>query len=125
LRELTELIRESKKGKWRVILDYDNYQDGARILDGDGTLHGECYELPPEDMDVDDGVAWQFSKALDQAKGSTPCAVCGGNGGAVSEDSGQIPHHCEACDGIGESSPENAIGEARADSATLPKPLTQ
>lgn len=30
-----------------------------------------------------------------------PCAVCGGNGGHVSANSGQVPHRCEACDGTG------------------------
>lgn len=36
--------KESKKGKWRVTIDYDNYQDGGRVLDGDGKVLGECYE---------------------------------------------------------------------------------
>lgn len=36
--------REDGDGNWRVILDYDNYQDGARVLDGDGNVLGECYE---------------------------------------------------------------------------------
>jgi hypothetical protein len=43
LLQLTD--REDSKGNWRVIIDYDNYQDGARILDGDGNILGECYDL--------------------------------------------------------------------------------
>lgn len=43
LLQLTD--REDSKGHWRVIIDYDNYQDGARILDGDGNILGECYDL--------------------------------------------------------------------------------
>ncbi len=35
---------ESKKGKFQVTLDYDNYQDGGRVLNGDGKVIGECYE---------------------------------------------------------------------------------
>ena len=37
-----------------------------------------------------------------------PCEACGGNGGRVSANSGQIPRHCETCDGTGEASQENA-----------------
>lgn len=43
LLQLTD--REDSKGNWRVIIEYDNYQDGARILDGDGNILGECYDL--------------------------------------------------------------------------------
>lgn len=58
---------ESSKGDWRVSLDYDNYHDGACVLDGDGNVIGECYELPPEEMDPDQGVAWQFARAIETA----------------------------------------------------------
>jgi hypothetical protein len=37
----------------------------------------------------------------------TPCDACGGNGGRVSENSGQIPHHCLSCNGSGVSRPSN------------------
>jgi hypothetical protein len=37
----------------------------------------------------------------------TPCDACGGNGGRVSENSGQIPYHCQACDETGVSIPSN------------------
>lgn len=39
--------RESSNGSFRVTLDYDNKQDGARVLDGDGNILGSCYDLNP------------------------------------------------------------------------------
>jgi|GEM_PF-3476139 len=42
---------------WRVVFDYDNIHDGARILDGDGHSMAECYEKgEPDD---------QFVRAID------------------------------------------------------------
>ncbi len=64
---LIGLVQESTGGDWRCSLDYDNYQDGARVMDGDGNVIGECYELWPEEMGVDEGVAWQFSRAIERA----------------------------------------------------------
>jgi len=46
---LLESIKEDSKGRWRLILDYDNYHDGARILDGDENILAECYDINIED----------------------------------------------------------------------------
>lgn len=45
---------------WAVMLRYDNYQDGAQILDCDGKIMADCYDLDktPEE---------QYRAALDQA----------------------------------------------------------
>lgn len=67
LHGLVGLVRESVEGHWRVTLDYNNYHDGARVLDGDGKVIGECYEAWPAEMGVDDGVTWQFCRAIEQA----------------------------------------------------------
>lgn len=48
---------ESETGEFKVTLDYDNYQDGARIFDGCGDKIGECYEVG---MDPDQ----QFLRAI-------------------------------------------------------------
>ena len=59
--------KESSSGKFRVILDYDNYHDGARILDGDGNILGECYALFPG-MPEDEVVECQFLEAIRRAQ---------------------------------------------------------
>lgn len=62
---LKELIalgdREDSQGRFRVTLDYDNYHDGARVLDGDGNVIGECYDHGEE------GVERQFIEAITRA----------------------------------------------------------
>ena len=57
---------EDSKGRFRVILDYDNYQDGARVLDGDGNVLGECYDLFDE-IEDEDHPDMQFLVAIDRA----------------------------------------------------------
>lgn len=51
---------ESGNGTWKVTLEYDNYHDGARVLDGDGNLLAECYDLDKEPNE-------QFLSAVDMA----------------------------------------------------------
>lgn len=71
LRCLIGLVQECHSGNWRVSLDYNNYQDGARVLDGDGNVLAECYDSPPDDLSQFwDGVKiseWQFLKAIEKA----------------------------------------------------------
>ena len=71
LNGLLNLFREENySGDFRLILDYDNYQDGARIFDGDGNLLGECYTLfddPPEASDAEYSIGLQFKAAIQQA----------------------------------------------------------
>lgn len=45
LKLTTQTKREDSNGRWRVILEWDNYHDGAQILDGDGNLLAECYDF--------------------------------------------------------------------------------
>ena len=40
---------ESSEGTWRVTLDWENSQDTARVLDGDGNVIGECFDIDSED----------------------------------------------------------------------------
>jgi len=54
--------KESSDGRFVVVLDYDNYQDGARVFDCDGRLLGSCY-------DVGKTVTHQFRSAIAQAIG--------------------------------------------------------
>ena len=51
---------ESSEGYWRVTLDYGNYHDGARVLDGDGNVIGRCYDQEKEPNE-------QFLEAIDMA----------------------------------------------------------
>jgi chromosome segregation ATPase len=51
---------ESSEGYWRVTLDYDNYHDGARVLNGDGIIIGACYDQDKETNE-------QFQEAIDMA----------------------------------------------------------
>lgn len=39
---------------FRIVLDYDNYQDGARVLNADGAILGQCYRgnLSPDQQFV-------------------------------------------------------------------------
>ena len=61
LRKLIKLTdNESDEGNWRITLDYDNYQDGARVLNGDGVVIAECY-------DIDKSPDEQFIAAIDLA----------------------------------------------------------
>lgn len=74
------LIEESASNGWRLVLEYDNYQDGARLLDGDGNLLGECYDSPPglseENPMAGEKIAdWQFLQAIKKAIAGK--AVCG------------------------------------------------
>jgi len=56
---------EDSRGKFQVTLDYDNYQDGARVLDGDGKVLGECYDdLGGEEQEA---VERQFVSAIQSA----------------------------------------------------------
>lgn len=68
---LISLVRESASGHWRVSLDYDNYHDGARVLDGDGKVLANCYESPPDEIsgqwDGEEISAWQFEQAISRA----------------------------------------------------------
>jgi hypothetical protein len=59
--------RESSNGKFRVTLDYDNYQDGARVLDGDGNVMGECYDMFLPTPDDENGTVRQFTTAIHRA----------------------------------------------------------
>lgn len=49
---LTGFVRltnnEGKDG-WRVTLEYDNYHDGARVIDADGKVIAECYDSMSDD----------------------------------------------------------------------------
>lgn len=61
LKSLIELTNnEGDKGEWSVTLDYDNYHDGARVLNANGRVIAECYEVgkTPEE---------QFGLAIDAA----------------------------------------------------------
>lgn len=56
---LNQTDKESKEGLWRIVLDYDNYQDGARLFDADMKLLSDCYDfLEPNQM---------FRTAIDNA----------------------------------------------------------
>jgi hypothetical protein len=62
---------EAEDGSFKVTLDYNNYQDGARIINGNGKIVADCYDvgLGPND---------QFRKALDKAalaKGEGKCGA--------------------------------------------------
>lgn len=65
-----------KLGNFRVSLDYDNYQDGARVLNGDGDTIAECYDIPPCDqldaIDGEDSARWQMLRAIRRACGEDP-----------------------------------------------------
>lgn len=61
--------REDSEGRFRVTLEYDNYHDGAIVLDGDGNRLGECYghnDAIPDD-DNDSQVQWQYCEAITAA----------------------------------------------------------
>jgi len=68
---LINLFREEdSQGRFRVVLQYDNYQDGAQILDGDEKLIGECYYLfdnPPGATDAEHSILLQFKVAIIKA----------------------------------------------------------
>jgi hypothetical protein len=52
---------EGKNGGWRVTLDYDNYQDVARVLDADGNVLGACGDIEEMEPDI------QFERAIREA----------------------------------------------------------
>jgi len=62
------LAQGNKEGHhgWSVMLRYDNYQDGAQILDADGKVVADCYELLVEG-DGDANPIAQFRAAIDAA----------------------------------------------------------
>lgn len=43
------LTNNEGKAGWRVTLDYDNYHDGARVIDADGKVIAECYDSMSDD----------------------------------------------------------------------------
>lgn len=75
---LYDLVRlsdkESKQGKFRVTLDYDNYQDGGRVLDGDEKVIGECYDDRAGNAD-EDGPNSQLISAIIDAIDAAPAVV--------------------------------------------------
>lgn len=68
IKKLIELTEDEspRRGNWRVTLDYDNYHDGARVLDGDGKVIAECYDSPPN-LQPPESAEWQFLKAIQRA----------------------------------------------------------
>lgn len=44
MRGLVRLSDKEGRDGFRVVLDYDNTHDGARVLDADGCVLGECYD---------------------------------------------------------------------------------
>lgn len=62
---------EGNNGKFKVSLEYDNYQDGALIRDATGKLLASCYATnpsPPPESDKEPSIAeceWQFRTAID------------------------------------------------------------
>lgn len=63
---------ESNTGLFRVSLDYDNYHDGARVLNGNGEVIGECYDPPPPEIPEEAMVEWQFHRAIEAAEAKEP-----------------------------------------------------
>jgi hypothetical protein len=59
---------ESSEGFWRVTLDYDNYQDGARIADGDKKIISECYDI---DLSPSDKFRAAINKLIIQEREGT------------------------------------------------------
>jgi predicted RNase H-like nuclease (RuvC/YqgF family) len=58
LLNLTDI--ESSEGAWKVSLEYDNSGDRAMVLDGDGNIIGECFDIEKSPNE-------QFLEAIDMA----------------------------------------------------------
>lgn len=56
---MNQTANEGNHG-WCVTLDYNNYQDGARVLNADGEVIASCYDINKEPND-------QFRSAIDAA----------------------------------------------------------
>ena len=69
LRGLVRLSDKEGCDGFRVVLDYDNTHDGARVLDADGRVLGECYD----DKEPDE----QFIEAIRRAVTSPNTPVTG------------------------------------------------
>lgn len=78
LRKLMHLTQEDTDGRWRITLEYDNYQDGAILRLPNGKILSECYILPEEiqkdlDKHIDGGdypdtvIEAQFEAAINLA----------------------------------------------------------
>jgi len=96
--------QEDKKGGWRVTLDYDNYQDGARVLNGDGKVIGECYAHNEKIECPELQVEWQFVEAIRKAVAANMrCDTCRGDGVVSKTDDDGIEHaiSCQTCGGSG------------------------
>lgn len=68
-KDLIALGAPERDGKFRVILDYDNYHDGARVLDGAGNVLAECYDTFSGLLDEDPEALTQaqFARAIEKA----------------------------------------------------------
>lgn len=62
--------RENEEGSFRATLQYDNYQDGAWVVDGDGNVIGSCHDIDKEPND-------QFRVAIDEARAALDAAKGG------------------------------------------------
>jgi hypothetical protein len=60
LETLLNLTDHEGKNGWCITLSYDNYQDGAQIIDADGKVIADCYDIELEPNE-------QFRKAIDSA----------------------------------------------------------
>lgn len=96
--------KEDSQGRWRVTLDWDNYHDIARVLDGDGNILGECFE--DQGGEEEEQVRRMFLKAIGNAITTADCichscGTAGHNGGdeqcACDQNPWFIPERCGVC----------------------------